>query len=133
MNLFNVFIGVSVLGAIAVSAVLLTTQCVSRTDGGYTTDHTRARIGALKTPLELYRQHVGVYPTTLNDLLTPPASPGSAARWAGPYVTNLDDLKDGWDHPFRYRAPGIKNPGQYDLWSIGPDGVDGTKDDISNW
>jgi type II secretion system protein G len=94
---------------------------------------TRGKIGAMKTPIELYRQHVGVYPASLNDLLTPPASPASAARWAGPYITNLDDLKDAWNQPFGYKAPGIGNPKAYDLWSVGPDGVDGTKDDIGNW
>jgi general secretion pathway protein G len=95
-------------------------------------DLNRGKMRAMKTPLELYRLHVGAYPASLEDLVTPPS--GTAAeRWRGPYVANLDDLKDRWERPFRYRAPGVKKPGQYDLWSAGEDGVDGTRDDICNW
>ena len=35
-------------------------------------------------------------------------------------------------NPYQYRYPsahGVK----YDIWSYGPDGMDGTQDDICNW
>ena len=42
---------------------------------------------------------------------------------------------DRWAQPFRYRYPGQEVPGLFDLWSIGPNGVDegGGPDDQSNW
>ena len=40
---------------------------------------------------------------------------------------------DPWDEPFRYRQPGEHNPYTYDIWSFGPDGVEGGEDDITNW
>jgi general secretion pathway protein G len=95
-------------------------------------DLNRGKMGALRTPIELYHLHVGTYPDSLDDLTTRP-SVADGDQWQGPYVTKLDDLKDRWGRPFRYRAPGIRNPGPYDLWSAGPDGVDGTSDDIGNW
>jgi general secretion pathway protein G len=131
VNLFNVFIGVSVPTAIVALAVAVAMpSCGSRHTAKH--DLTRAKIAANKTPIELYRQHMGTYPASLNDLVTRPAVAGTERR-QGPYVTNLDDLKDAWGRPFRYHAPGSRNPGPYDLWSAGPDGVDGTKDDICNW
>lgn len=40
---------------------------------------------------------------------------------------------DPWGGPWHYRA-GIEaeNP-DFDLWSLGPDGKDGTHDDVKNW
>lgn len=45
---------------------------------------------------------------------------------------------DPWGQPYRYRrgfneggGPNAKNP-DFDIWSIGKDGRDGTKDDITN-
>jgi general secretion pathway protein G len=131
-SLSNALIGVYVSVALVALSALFLTPCVFHTDVHARRDLTRGKIGAMKTPLELYRQHVGAYPSSLDDLITVPAGV-DAGRWAGPYITNLDDLKDGWDHPLRYKAPGNKNRGQYDLWSAGADGVDGTKDDIGNW
>ena len=48
--------------------------------------------------------------------------------------TAVDDLlKDPWGHPFVYYCPGKHNRESYDLFSIGPDGVEGTGDDVTNW
>ena len=42
-------------------------------------------------------------------------------------------LKDGWQRKIRYRIPGEHHPESYDLSSLGPDGIEGTEDDITNW
>ncbi|MDA9831049.1 hypothetical protein N9C66_06885 [Akkermansiaceae bacterium] len=48
-------------------------------------------------------------------------------------------ILDGFGQSFRYRSAtdadgnpveNVKNEGSFDLWSIGPDGIDGTADDI---
>jgi general secretion pathway protein G len=133
VNFVNVFLGVAVpLAIVGLAVLFLTPTCRSGTGNRTRHDLTCGKIGAMKIPLELYRQHVGVYPTSLDDLVTAPAG-AAASRWAGPYISNLDDLKDGWDQPFKYKAPGVKNPRAYDLWSNGPDGAGGTRDDICNW
>ncbi len=96
---------------------------------------TRGKIGAMKTPVELFHQHVGRYPKELKELVEKPSDEAEAQKWAGPYITNMDDLKDAWDREFKYlggeEAKG--NPNMYDVWSVGPDGEDGTDDDIRNW
>jgi general secretion pathway protein G len=91
-----------------------------------------ANMRGLTSPLELYRLKLGAYPTSLDDLYQLPRGITQEA-WGGPYLDGADKLKDVWGRPLRYKAPGVKNPKWYDLWSAGKDGVSGTKDDIKNW
>ena len=85
-------------------------------------------------PLTSYRIHMGRYPTTaqgLQALVTRPE--GDKGRWRGPYI-KLDDniLLDPWMQPLQYRSPGVHNTAGFDLYSLGPDGVE-SDDDITNW
>jgi general secretion pathway protein G len=85
------------------------------------------------TPLDTYKANTGSYPTTLQGfkaLLV--ASPG-VTNWKGPYLTCKDVPLDPWGTPYHYRFPGLHNPATYDLWSLGPDKLDNTADDIHNW
>lgn len=87
----------------------------------------------IKTPLRTFQMHVGRYPSTdegLQALLTRPGSV-NASDWRGPYIEQLP--QDPWGRDYRYRFPGTHNPNSYDVWSVGPDGVSGTGDDIGNW
>ena len=81
----------------------------------------------------MFRFNVGRYPKTLNELLEAPKAEAEAAKWKGPYVTDSEALKDPWKHELRFRFPGKHNETKYDLWSTGPDGADGTDDDVTNW
>jgi general secretion pathway protein G len=40
---------------------------------------------------------------------------------------------DPWGHDYIYHRQGTHNPGGIDVYSMGPDGKDGTEDDIGNW
>lgn len=53
------------------------------------------------------------------------------SKWAGPYLKEPRP-KDQWDHAWIYRAPSEIEGFAFDIVSIGPDGQDGTDDDISN-
>jgi general secretion pathway protein G len=90
----------------------------------------------LKTPLMTYRFQVGNYPTTeegIAALMTAPSN--KADRWRGPYLESTTKLPllDPWGAPYQYRYPGTHNKDSYDLWSKGPNGTDGTDDNIGNW
>ncbi|MHB1080028.1 MAG: type II secretion system major pseudopilin GspG [Prosthecobacter sp.] len=43
--------------------------------------------------------------------------------------------KDPWGQEYKYRFPAQKSKKAFDLWSIGPDGIDdnGENDDTGNW
>jgi general secretion pathway protein G len=79
---------------------------------------------------------VGSYPKGedgLKDLIYRPKEKEAAGKWRGPYLEDERSLKDPWGNLYRYRCPGKHNTAGYDLWSAGPDGKDGTNDDITNW
>ena len=98
----------------------------------------RARITAansdinsgIKSALGAYEVDVGHYPRNLQELLTQPADV-AAGHWHGPYLDKMP--VDPWDHPYIYYYPGKHTPGSYDLLSVGPDGKEGTDDDIVSW
>ena len=93
----------------------------------------RADINAhLSAALDLFEMHNGRYPTTSEGLAALRTAPAGASDWKGPYLKRSVPL-DPWGKPYVYRAPGQHNRDDYDLFSIGPDGVEGTADDITNW
>jgi type II secretion system protein G len=91
------------------------------------------RSGNIAMAINLFRTHVGRLPTTLDKLTEPPEAAGDRVRWEGPYIEDPGSLRDAWQRPLRYASPGKKSTVGYDLWSVGPDGEDGTGDDIGNW
>ena len=95
----------------------------------------RTQVGLLRTPLQAYQMSIGVFPSTaqgLQALRIPPADLPNPDKWGGPYLTSEIPL-DPWDNPYQYVAPGVHNPDSFDVWSFGPDGINGTQDDIGNW
>jgi general secretion pathway protein G len=40
---------------------------------------------------------------------------------------------DPWGNPYVYRVPGRVRKNSYDLFSKGPDGIEGNEDDITPW
>lgn len=55
-------------------------------------------------------------------------------KWDGPYLTSTSVPKDPWGHEYQYEYPPTHGKGDYpDVWSFGPDGEDGTDDDIVSW
>jgi general secretion pathway protein G len=92
----------------------------------------------LKTSLVRYRIDLGDYPSTAEGLEALMAAPANRAeRWKGPYIEAKGGKLpvDPWLEPYQYRYPGTQNKatGGYDLFSKGPDKVEGTEDDIGNW
>jgi len=86
--------------------------------------------------LDLYEADNGYYPTTeqgLQALVEAPTTAPQPKRWHGPYIKKKGGLKDPWGNPYVYRSPGIHNQGDYDLYSLGPDGTEDAKDNIANW
>ena len=95
------------------------------------------RDGTVTRKLNEFRMNAGEYPTTeqgLGALIKRPKGL-SPELWQGPYVESENDFTDKWSNQLRYACPGKTHPDdnkKYDLWSLGPDGVDGTDDDILN-
>ena len=82
----------------------------------------------IKSALGRYEIDNGRFPQSFQDLLM---QPSTASHWTGPYLDKLP--VDPWGHPYIYYYPGKHNPNDYDALSVGPDGKEGTDDDINNW
>jgi len=97
---------------------------------------TKGQIGMFKSALAIYAQdNYDQYPTTqhgLKALVVKPSSPPVPKKWKGPYIDANVPL-DPWQNEYRYLWPGKQFPAGFDIWSMGPDGMDGTEDDIGNW
>ena len=93
----------------------------------------RVRIAFLMNVLQAYQLDMGDFPTTEQGLQALRVRPAGVAeiKWNGPY---LEDVPlDPWHHPYHYRYPSKHNKFVPDIWSLGPDGIDGTADDIGSW
>ncbi len=106
---------------------------------------------SLKLPLASYKLAMNDYPSTAEGLFAlaqAPAGNANSASWTGPYVETAA-LNDPWGHAYQYAYPSTRGTAAagtsaevttttavakpYDIWSWGPDGIDGTADDIGNW
>lgn len=92
----------------------------------------RADIANIEVALDSFEVDCGRYPATEEGIKALLDQPLSADGWQGPYLKR-GTPKDPWGAPYIYRYPGQHNPNGYDLFSCGPDGQEGTADDIDNW
>ena len=98
-------------------------------------NYARVQIAMFDATLQAFQLDIGDYPSTaqgLEALRTPPADLPNPDKWAGPYLAKPVPL-DPWDNPYQYQYPGKHDPKKPDIWSFGPDGVDGTEDDVVSW
>ena len=84
--------------------------------------------GGIKSALDAFEVDNGFYPKTLQDLVQ---APGNAKNWHGPYLDKIP--MDPWGNNYVYYYPGKHNQSSYDLLSVGPDGKEGTDDDVVSW
>lgn len=131
-TLMEILVVLAIIGLIVGVAMSNLTGTLSRSQGKIAKIFVTSEV---EVPLTSYRIDMGDYPTAddggLNALWVAP--PGKADRWHGPYAKGSKAPNDPWERPYHYMYPGTHNKGSYDIWSVGPDGVDGTEDDIGNW
>jgi len=82
---------------------------------------------SIAAALDLYEIDMDEYPRQLEDLVE---DNSGDENWDGPYLKKVP--KDPWRNPYYYRYPGEHNK-DYDLASLGKDGVMGSEDDVINW
>jgi len=131
-TLIEILIALAILGMLVAVSVTKLTNILGRSSANVASLFVNQE---LKTPLTTYRIDMGDYPSTDQGLAALYVAPANAAdRWHGPYAEGNGKLPDDpWGRPYHYVYPGVHNKGGYDLWSSGPDGVDGNDDDIKNW
>ena len=122
-TLLELVVVIIVLGLLA---GIVAPQVINRLSEAKTTT-ARTQIELLSVALDGYRLDNGSYPTTEQGLAALREKPTRAplpANWRGPYLRKAVPL-DPWGRAYLYRAPGEKNPGAFDLESLGRDGKAG--------
>ena len=102
---------------------------------------TRLLLNQVQSALDTYRLNIGSYPTEeqggLGALLVKPTFENEKLgdKWQGPYLKPGTKLEDAWGNKIRYELADKTvqtDPGapDYKLYSVGPDGIPDTDDDI---
>ena len=90
-----------------------------------------ADIRTMQTNIVRYRTMAGFIPSQAQGLEALAKKPsGNPAPRSWRQLMDPSALLDPWGHPYQYRNPGKKEVGGYDIYSMGPDGQDGTADDV---
>jgi general secretion pathway protein G len=94
----------------------------------------KIQIKEIEGALQLFAFDVGRFPSTSESLDSLIRNPGNLEAWKGPYLNKAELPMDPWGKPYLYRCPG--QHGDYDLYSYGPDGIEGGEGenaDIASW
>lgn len=95
-------------------------------------DSAKTQIRMFEQAVDMYRLDVGKYPSGDQGLqalrLQPPDAP--ANKWRGPYI-QVEIPADPWGNPYQYQeiTDSLNQP-SFEVISNGPDGANGTADDI---
>jgi len=89
----------------------------------------KLQIGEFRGAIEAFAFDMGRFPSSAEGLNALVMNPGTDA-WAGPYITHEVPL-DPWQRQYQYQCPG--QHGDYDIYSVGPDGTAGNADDVCSW
>lgn len=88
------------------------------------------QINLVEKLLQDYHTDVGSFPSTEQGLLALSSAPTGLPnnKWAGPYAEKPIP-PDPWGNPYQYELTGAES---FRIWSFGPDGQDGSEDDVSS-
>ncbi|MEN1679212.1 MAG: type II secretion system major pseudopilin GspG [Planctomycetota bacterium] len=126
---------IEVLLVLAILVVLGTIAATSVFGAGEKADidAAKAQVGMFADTIDLYKFTCKKYPEKLDDLINKPSDSDLEGKWLKPFLNKSSIPKDPWNNEYKYSADGKKNDGSFDVWSMGPDGQDGSDDDIGNW
>lgn len=134
-TLLEIMIVVMIVGLLM---TVIATQLIGRAQTAQV-DIAATQLRQIEQALELYKLDNGRYPTTdqgLDALVREPTSEPRPRRYNPGGYLSQKMLLDPWQAPYQYQAPGANNQRTFDLYSFGPDGVqggEGENADIVNW
>ena len=126
-----------VIVILSLLAILVGPKIIGRTDDAKIAD-AKVQIRNLESALKLYKLDSGLFPATeqgLQALISKPTTGMIPKNFReGGYLESKTTPKDPWGNDYVYISPG--EHGDYDLSSLGADGVkggDGKDADIESW
>ena len=115
MTLLEIMIVVAILGLLATVVV---TNLMGTFDNAKI-GTTQSKIASVEQAVQMYYTQISEYPDSLKDLMNPPGG-------FRPYVKSMP--KDSWNNELFYKRSSGDKP--FVIFSAGPDGSKGTKDDV---
>ena len=91
----------------------------------------RTEMSGVETALDAFEVDHSFYPSNDQGLKALVQEPDGVENWK-PLLKKAVE-RDPWGNAYIYVYPGKQNEHGYDLSSKGPDGREGTDDDITNW
>ena len=119
-----------VVTIIAVLAALIAPRLFGRLDWAKR-NAAQSEVKAIENAVNMYFNDTGEALSNSFDLDVLVLRPDDGGSPQGPYFQKADDLIDPWDNLYLIRVPGDVNY-DFDIYSLGPDGQEGTEDDIIN-
>ncbi len=114
---------------IGLLATLVVTKVASKIDQARITT-TKANLKALAAAVNQFRMDTARFPTEDEGLLALIEQPSDVEIWEpGGYLETTEITKDGWGHDFIYELY-PESGKQFAIRSMGPDGEEGTDDDL---
>src|SRR5579862_7770150 len=129
-TLIELLVVLAILGMI----VAFVTPQVLKYLGRAKTDAAHIQIENMAGALDLFRLDNGRYPSSAEGLQALIEAPVGLNSWNGPYLKQKAIPLDPWNRPYNYKSPG--DHGEYDLYTLGADGVPGgtgENQDVTNW
>jgi general secretion pathway protein G len=118
-----------VLVILAVLAAVVVPRFTGRSEQARQTA-AKTDIANIKLALNIFEQDCGRFPSNEEGLRALMEAPGGVQEWHGPYLESMPT--DPWGREYVYRYPGVHNTRGFDLFSLGPDGREGSNN-ITNW
>ncbi|HIE25978.1 TPA: type II secretion system protein GspG [Candidatus Poribacteria bacterium] len=129
ITLIELLVVITILGILATAVV---TSGIMKAPGKAKVGVAMTSIQSFEASLNHYAIDVGNYPSTEEGLEALWQAPDEADGWDGPYVQKPQFI-DPWKNPYIYRSPSERPGYEYEIVSMGPDGKEGTEDDITSW
>jgi general secretion pathway protein G len=120
MTLLEIMIVVAILGLLA---SLVVTNLMGQFDNAKI-QTAKLKVNDISSTINQYYATVGDYPSGSDGLKALVNPPGGLK----PFFKEVP--KDPWGKPFQYRSPAKQSSEPFEVYSTGPDGQDGTQDDI---
>ena len=119
-----------VVTIIAVLAALIAPRLIGRLDFAKK-NAAQSEVKAIENAIYLYLNDTGEVLSSSFDLEVLVLRPDDGGSPQGPYFQKSKALVDPWENPYLIRIPGDVNY-DFDIYSVGRDGQEGTEDDIVN-
>lgn len=128
----NGFTLIEIVLVLSIITLLIGAAIFQLRDVGDHGKYVRAKtdFATLRTALKMYEMHAGRYPTTEQglDALVKKPTTGPIPR---NYKAALENkIYDPWGNAYAYRWPAKNGGSRPDIYTLGPDGIDETGDEI---